>query len=238
MERKTNILLFFFAAVALITLFGFFKSYLKYLPEFSRFPPVVHIHFLAFSAWLTLLILQSLLIKQKKTHLHRKVGKLSYFLAPVLVITIAILSKLQIERDIAVQNNNAPVSAFIAVIDITTFSLFYLLSMIHRKNMRWHVAFLIAATLVVLNPGLSRILNQIQYGLGIITAVLLPFVVSLSIIGFEKIKLKKPIMKSPYFLRFHPIRIFSSPLTSMFTTSPRRPFLNIKSYYNSVISML
>lgn len=160
----------------------------------------MHIHFLAFSAWLTLLILQPLLIKQKKTHIHRKVGKLSYFLAPVLVITIALLAKLQIERDIAVQNNNAPVSAFIAVIDITTFSLFYLLSMIHRKNMRWHVAFLIAATLVVLNPGLSRILNQIQYGLGIITAVLLPFVVSLSIIGFEKIKLKKPIMKSPYFL--------------------------------------
>lgn len=200
MENKINILLFFFVFVVIISLAGFFNSYLKFFPDFSKFPAVIHIHFLAFSAWFLLLITQPILIKTKKINLHRKVGKLSYFLAPVLVVTIAILANNQIRREILLPDNSAPVTAFIALIDIISFSLYYIIAMTKSNNTRWHVAFLIAATLVVLNPGLSRLLNQIQYGMGMITAVFLPFIISIFLIIFEKIKYKKFILKSPYFL--------------------------------------
>ena len=200
MEKKINILLYFFVFVVLISLAGFFNSYLKFFPEFSKFPFIIHIHFLAFVAWFILLIIQPILQKRKKVNLHRKVGKLSFFLAPVLVLTIMILANNQIRREIVMLENNAAITAFIALIDIVSFSLFFIIAMTKSKNMRWHVAFLIAATLVVLNPGLSRLLNQIQYGLGMITAVFLPFIVSISLILFEKIKHKRSILKSPYFL--------------------------------------
>ena len=200
MEKKINILIYFFVFVVLISLAGFFNSYLKFFPEFSKFPFIIHIHFLAFVAWFILLIIQPILQKRKKVNLHRKVGKLSFFLAPVLVLTIMILANNQIRREIVMLENNAAITAFIALIDIVSFSLFFIIAMTKSKNMRWHVAFLIAATLVVLNPGLSRLLNQIQYGLGMITAVFLPFIVSISLILFEKIKHKRSILKSPYFL--------------------------------------
>lgn len=200
MENKINILLYFFVFVVLISFAGFFNTYLKFFPDFNQFPYVIHVHFLAFAAWLLLLIIQPILIKKKKIKLHRKVGKLSYVLAPILVATIVILSNIQIRREILLPDNNANVTAFIALIDIVSFSGYYLIAMIKSKNTRWHVAFLIAATLVILNPGLSRLLNQIQYGLGILVAILLPFIVSIFLIIFEKLKYKRAILKSPYFL--------------------------------------
>lgn len=200
MEKKTNILLYFFIFVVLISLVGFFNSYLKFFPDFGRFPFIIHIHFLAFVSWFLLLIIQPLLIRRKKTKLHRKVGKISYFIAPILVVTIMILVNEQVRREIQLPENNASVTAFIGLIDIFLFSLYYIIAMINSKNLRWHIAFLIASTLVVLNPGLSRLLNQFQYGLGMVTAVFLPFIVSIFVIIFEKVKYKKPILKSPYFL--------------------------------------
>lgn len=200
MEKKINILLYFFIFVVLISLAGFFNSYLKFFPDFSKFPFVIHVHFLAFSTWFLLFIIQPILIKRKKVNLHRIIGKLSYFLAPILVVTIAILANNQIKREIISPKNSATVTAFIALIDILSFSIYYIIAMVKSNNIRWHVAFLIASTLVVLNPGLSRLLNQIQYGMGITAAVLLPFAVSIFLIIIEKIKYKRPILKSPYFL--------------------------------------
>jgi heme/copper-type cytochrome/quinol oxidase subunit 4 len=200
MEKRINTLLFFFIIVVVISLSGFFNSYIKFIPDFQKFPFIIHIHFSVFSLWFLLLIVQPLLIKQKNLKLHRKLGKLSYILAPILVLTIMILAKNQIEREILEPDNHAPVTAFIALIDILSLSLYYFLAMLHSKNRRWHVAFLLAATLVILNPGLSRLLNQIQFGLGMIVAVLLPFAFSIFALIFEKIKYKQPILKSPYFL--------------------------------------
>lgn len=202
MEKKTNILLYFFIFVALVTFVGFFNTYLKFFPNFDKFPFVIHFHFLAFTIWLLMLIVQPLLIKKKKTNLHRKIGRLSYFIAPVLLITIIILFYHEVKREIQLPNNNAPLIAFIGLIDIATFSSFYVIAMVKRKNIRWHIAFLIATTLVVLNPGLSRLLNRIQFGLGMLVAVLLPFIVTLLIIFIEKIKYNRPILKNPYFLYF------------------------------------
>ena len=200
MEKKIDILLYFFIFVVLISLVGFFNSYLKFFPDYNKFPYIIHVHFLAFATWFLLLIIQPILIKRRKSSLHRKVGKLSYSLAPVLVVTIVILAAHQIRREILLPENDVETTAFIALIDVVSFSAYYIIAMANSKNMKWHVAFLIAATLVVLNPGLSRLLNQIQFGLGMITAVLLPFVVSIGLLGFEKVRYKIPVLKSPYFL--------------------------------------
>lgn len=200
MERKTNVLLYFFIFVLLISLLGFFNTYLKFFPHVGKFPYVIHFHFSAFIAWFFLLITQPILIKRKRIDLHRKFGKLSYVLAPILILTIVILAINQIQRELSLAENNAAVTAFIALIDILSFSTYYIIAMLNSKNLRWHVAFLVAATLVVLNPGLSRLLNQIEYGLGMLVAVLLPFVLSIFVICIERIKYKRPILRSPYFL--------------------------------------
>lgn len=159
MEKKINLVLLFFSFVVVVSVIGFFNSYLKFFPDFSRFPFVIHFHFSAFTAWFLLLIAQPILIKRKKVDLHKRVGKLTYFLAPILVVTILILAGDQVKREVLLPESNAHITAFVALIDVVLFSLFYIIAMTKSKNFRWHVAFLIAATLVVLNPGLSRLLN-------------------------------------------------------------------------------
>lgn len=200
MEKKFNLLLCFFIAVAIITLLGFFNTYIKFLPDANKFPLAIHLHFAAFSCWLILLIIQPYLIKSRNTKLHKKIGKLTYFFAPFLVWSIALVANNQIRREIALPDNDAHIQAFILLIDIITFSLFYIIAMMNSRNLRWHVAFLIAATLVVLNPGLSRLLNKIEYGLGVVAAIFIPFIVSIGVIIIEKFKYKRAILKSPYFL--------------------------------------
>lgn len=200
MERKTNIFILFFIAVAVLSLAGFFNSYIRFLPNTDRFPVVIHVHFAAFILWFVLIIVQPILIRQKKYELHRKIGKVSYFIAPVLVITILILVKNQTQREISASENQAALTAFIGVLDAVSFSVYYLIAMVNKRNLRWHVAFLVAATLVVLNPGMSRLANFIQPGLGLLLAVLLPFIVSITVLCVEKMRYKTPVLKSPYFL--------------------------------------
>lgn len=200
METKTKILTFFFIAVAMVSLVGFFNSYIRFLPDADKFPVIIHIHFAAFTFWFALIILQPVFIRQKKYSLHHKIGKLSYFLVPVLIITILILVKNQTERELHIPGKQVTITSFMGLLDAVSIFVYYIIAMVNRRNVRWHVAFLVATTLVILNPGLSRLLNQIKPGLGLTAAVLLPFVITISMIRVEKIKYKRPVFKSPYFL--------------------------------------
>ena len=202
MEKKYKILLLFFLAVVVISLAGFFNAYIKHLLETGKFPVLVHIHFTAFLSWFAILIAQPILIKRKNYGLHRKIGRLSYLLAPVLVMTILWLVKNQTIRKIEASESDAAVTLLIGLLDAVTFFVYYIIAMINKRNLRWHVAFLIAASLIILNPGMSRLLNQIQPGSGLLAAVFSPFVVAALIILYEKIKLKRSVLKSPYFLFF------------------------------------
>lgn len=175
MEKKYKFLISFFVAVMLISLAGFYSSYWSKFPRFSEFQNLVHVHFVAFSFWLFLIVIQPILIIRKKYKLHRRLGKFSYVLAPILVFTIILLSLGKFLREFSVDENAAAMTAFIAFVDISSFSTFYLVSVLKKSNLRWHVAFIIAATLIVLNPGLSRLLNQLNYGLGLLAAVLILF---------------------------------------------------------------
>ena len=200
MERKYKILIVFFVLIMIVSFAGFYNSYWSKFPRLGEFKNLIHIHFLAFSCWLFLIVIQPILIMKKKFKLHRQLGRFSYLLAPILVLTIILLSKEKFIREFDEFPSDAAMTAFIAFVDISSFSTFYLIAMFKKSNVRWHVAFIIAATLIVLNPGLSRLLNQITMGLGIITAVLIPFLVPGIILIIEKIKYKRAILKSPYFL--------------------------------------
>lgn len=200
MERRFTLLIVFFILVVVLSLAGFFNSYISLLPDKANFPLVIHIHFTAFVCWFILLIVQPILIRRKKYDLHSQVGKISYIVAPVLVTTILILVRQQAERGIINSRSDVFITSFIGVLDAISFSVFYLIAMLNRRNVRWHVAFLIGATLVVLNPGMSRLLNQISPGLGLLASILLPFVIPITILFVDKLKHRRPVLKSPYFL--------------------------------------
>ena len=201
MEKKINLQLVFFWSVIVLSLAGFFRSYIGHFPHFGEFKWLIHLHFAAFLCWFALIGIQPVLIRKKKFELHKKLGKFSYFLIPVLALTIILLRAGKLEEEVKESLPDAAMNAFITLVDVVSLCGFYLIAVLNSKNIRWHVAFILATTLVAFNPGFSRLLHLISPGSGMLV-ILVPFIFSVSVFLYEKFKLKRPILKNPYFTFF------------------------------------
>jgi hypothetical protein len=76
----------FFAFVAVAALLGFWPGYLSRIRGHDF---LVHVHGVLLSLWLLMLISQAYLIRTNRRELHRLIGKLSYVVAPLVLISIA-----------------------------------------------------------------------------------------------------------------------------------------------------
>jgi hypothetical protein len=89
-QRGSERRLYTWAAIAivLIVLTGFARSY--YLKGFFGTPALpgglVHLHGLVMTSWVVLFVVQVRLIASHRTPLHRRLGVLGAFLAPVVVV--------------------------------------------------------------------------------------------------------------------------------------------------------
>lgn len=202
MERNLKIVLWFSVLVIVLSLAGFYRSYISHFPHFGDFKWMIHIHFLVFSCWFALIVIQPLLIQKRQFELHKKLGRISYFLIPVLIITIIGLRAEKLPEEVQQSLESASMNAFITLVDILSLGGYYLIAVMNSKNVRWHVAFILATTLVAFNPGLARLLNiLVAPGAGMLT-ILVPFIFTITVFTVEKIKFKQPILKSPYFTFF------------------------------------
>jgi hypothetical protein len=88
MQKSSNLyqnLGYWFLMFIVLVIAGFYTSYLSTL--FDDKPRLVHIHFMLMSLWIIMLITQPFLIKYKKRAIHRKIGKASYVLVPLVLIS-------------------------------------------------------------------------------------------------------------------------------------------------------
>ena len=199
MEKKYKILTIIFAVIALLSVAGFYKTYFALIPTFQGLHSFTHIHIATFLCWFVLIVWQPILIRQKKFELHRKVGQLSYFLAPLMFITILGMVTISFPHQFANDQENAYISATAPLLDSVFFIICYLIAMFNKRNLRWHVAFILGASLIILNPGLARLVSNLtNQGTAILATICTPYLVSLSVLIYEKLKLKREILKSPY----------------------------------------
>ena len=81
------------------------------------------------------------------------------------------------------------------------FSLYYVIAMIYKRNIRLHVAFIVAATLVVFTPSFGRlVLLFLPEEIGMPIVIMTEFLLLIVIVIYEKNKLNKSVFKSPYLL--------------------------------------
>lgn len=170
---QTNIS-YFFIGILLCALIGFHQTYTVHFPEFKGFQTVQHFHGAMLMSWFGLLIVQPFLIRYKKYEWHRNLGKLGYVLAPLVCLSIFLVTKMVYFREIA----HRPIPEVLGQIslDIPTiilFGLFFALAMFNRKNSATHMRYMIATSLLMIGPGLGRAL--IIYG-GV------PFPVSVTVV--------------------------------------------------------
>ncbi|RZJ69882.1 hypothetical protein [Flavobacterium sp.] len=199
MERKYSLLTAMFILIALISTSGFYFSYFAKLASLGDFFFVTHLHLFLFFCWFAMLIVQPILVRRRKPELHRKIGRLSYFLAPLIVVSILVLVFNAIPRNYANSPEQAAITAVGGILDVISFSICYVIAMVKKRDLRWHVAFIIGASLIVLNPGLGRLVsNLVNNDAGILAMVVTPFLFAFTILCYEKFKLKRPMLKSPY----------------------------------------
>jgi hypothetical protein len=153
---------FFFIAVLCATLLGFFPTYFSHFPTFDGFTWAYHFHAFVALTWIGMLIAQAFLIRAKNFRVHRQVGKASYFVMPLLLVSIFLMVRAQYHKNILV-NHLSETDALAAmsrngILDLVFVSILYALGIRYKKRTALHLRFFTCLGLVIMGPGLSRFL--------------------------------------------------------------------------------
>lgn len=151
MEKAYKYLGYFLLLLIPLTFFGFYKTYFVQFPNFEENINIfIHLHAFIASIWILLLIVQPLLIINRKNKLHRKIGKLSYFVFPILILSF-------VPQMIRIINSDVPQLLFFPLADSILLILFYSLAMYNRRNTSKHMRYIIGTATVFLGPTIGRI---------------------------------------------------------------------------------
>jgi hypothetical protein len=158
METSYKNISLFFGAVLTVVFIGFFKTYFSLFPHFEGINGIKHVHALLFLSWFALLIIQPILIKNKKTEAHRLIGKGTYILVPLICIATYILAKAQYDRELTQFPKTVAVTnlTIFSLLQLSIFVLFYFFSLINKKNTPFHIRYMVVTSLVLMDPGLGR----------------------------------------------------------------------------------
>lgn len=141
-----------------LTIAAFYKTYITLFPNFPADIDIfIHLHAFISTVWIGLLIAQPFLIANKKVDFHRKAGKLSYVVFPLLILSF-------IPQIIKAANSAYPKNIFFSLADGTLLIIFYSLAIYNRKTVSSHMRFMITTMLVFLGPTVGRI-GPILFGM-------------------------------------------------------------------------
>ena len=151
MDRTYKYLGYFLLVLIPLIFAGFYKTYFQPFPNFGKnIDAFIHVHAFIATLWVSILIVQPFLIINKKISLHRKVGKLSYIVFPLLIISF-------IPRIIKTYNAGDFPFLFFPLGDGTLLILFYALAIYNKRKTAKHMRYMIASALVLMGPTFGRI---------------------------------------------------------------------------------
>jgi hypothetical protein len=145
---------FWFLALLVILVAGFWNSYFSVI--FQPMHATHHFHGIAMLAWVLLLITQAALVRSRRLDVHRKTGRISYVLAPLVVVSGVAVNLHFVARVPEPLNAQVLSLHWFGYFLAGLFAILYVLAMIHRREFALHARYMIATALVFLVPGLSR----------------------------------------------------------------------------------
>jgi|SRR5688572_28333738 hypothetical protein len=139
---------------------GFSKTYIHFFPTFDGFTTAQHFHGMMMMAWLLMLLVQPLLILKGKIKLHRRIGSLSYVLAPLVLLSIYLVIQSRYDIYLAKGGQTKAVISWISINFrlMVFFAVLYFLAMYYRKSPRLHARFMCGTALLLIAPALVRVL--------------------------------------------------------------------------------
>jgi hypothetical protein len=143
----------YFAALLLFAIPAFWPTYLfveKVEPDFH-----VHLHGAVMLLWLLLLISQAGLIRFGHRAVHRQLGKFSYFLAPVIVVSTLLLAHFRMKQGLT---QDILYFFYLQLSLLILFVLAYSLAIHYRHTPALHARYMVCTALALVDPIFARLL--------------------------------------------------------------------------------
>ncbi len=151
MDKTYKYLGYLFLLLIPLIFAGFYKSYFKPFPNFGKdFDVNPYINSIIATLWVVILIAQPFLIVNKKLVWHRSVGKFTYIVFPMLILTL-------VSRIIKTYDGGIYKYLFLPIADGLFLVMFYSLAIDYKKKTAKHMRYMIASALVLLGPTVGRI---------------------------------------------------------------------------------
>lgn len=163
---------FFFAAFLVAAIIGFWPTYFTKLESMASWR--VHAHGALLFAWCFLLIAQAWLIRSRHADWHRALGKVSYLLAPLIVVSALVVEHGTLVRAAGKYDAETLYFAYVIVALLAVFVMAYTLAIVHRRTPALHMRYMICTLLVMVDPVFSRIID-IQLGIGFGTGQMITY---------------------------------------------------------------
>ena len=205
MEKEYKNTGYFILILVAFVIFGFYKQYFALFPHFDdNINALVHVHASALLIWVGLLIIQPFLIRYSRFKIHRILGKFSYFLVPIIIVTsVGVINKQYHEGiEQKMTSIESLKSLYIPFIEIVLFAIFYLLAIRNKRKVAFHMRYMICTSVILIIPSLTRV-AVLWFNINQFSSYLISFIfcdlVLLALIIFDK---KNKLNYKPYVLAF------------------------------------
>lgn len=147
---------YYFIGLVGLVILGFWPTYFaKFFNRSADFTFYFHFHAAVLTLWLLLLIIQPILIRKKKLSIHRFNGKLSYFLFPLIFLSVILLAHSRHEID----EKNLDIRLLVPFKDLLILGTAYFIAIRYRHNIDLHARGMIVTGIAFIEPALVRLVR-------------------------------------------------------------------------------
>jgi hypothetical protein len=122
-------------------------------------PLILHLHALAFIAWLALLTSQTLLIAARRTALHRRLGQIGFGLVPVMVVS-ALTSEVYSQRFYFTRDPHDRIFFIVPIFYGLMFGALATAALLKRRDPPTHKRLILVATTVIVGAAYTRWIGE------------------------------------------------------------------------------
>ncbi len=167
MEKQYQFLGFFFLAFIVFVALGFYYPYFSLFPGFKDVSQMVQIHAAALLLWVVILITQPLLVTYQKFKAHRLIGRFTYFLMPVIILTsVGVLRQQYVEGlEQKMTSSESFRTLYTSAAELVSIVIYYTLAVFNilKGNVPYHMRYMICLALEFIPPSFGRTLGYWLY---------------------------------------------------------------------------
>lgn len=174
----------YLSGLILLALGGFWESYFsRFFGPMQDLNPYFHFHAFLAGSWIVLLIVQPYLIRKKNFALHKKLGKLSFLIIPLFIVSVVLLfhSQRSLDEEQLGRRMLTPLR------DLIIIATAYIIAIKYRKSMPIHARAMIATGIVFIEPALVRLIwNLTHFRFTYLLAILMIYGLLASLMIIER----------------------------------------------------